>query len=398
MKRKNAKKKIYTVFSTISLLLTIITNFIAISPFSQIGYAETGDISVAWNNETTLNVTVLAVHPKILWYDFQYWNYSNGWESKLNQQIDVNNSAKYRFILNLSSDQGFDDIQYINITAWYDQGNDTTIFNQTLGGNFNLNITYRNLTGSANVSMHWPHNEATFLGYNETVVIDRTGISGLTEARNISFEFIPNYQFRYAPGPSAGWNTTRTGRTSNYSWFNLRNPQSWNFNITVTDSGENNSNIPLTSYATDEFGVYSYSEIISVGWPVIKGNPGGNYSVNDAGGSGNITLITRSNGNYTLSVNLSDLQHGHVSSTTLSNETVYVRGGNRSIFKNFSHLSNAAPVYLYGGGINGMPSYQNASRNGSSVTSDDVEYKCDIPLGQLTGSYTSTIYYCLRTN
>ncbi|MBE3137465.1 MAG: hypothetical protein IMZ43_08790, partial [Thermoplasmata archaeon] len=66
-----------------------------------------------------------------------------------NTQSDVNDSAEYRFIVNISSDQGWDDIQFINITAWYDQGNDGSTYNQTSGGNWNLFLQYKNTTGTA---------------------------------------------------------------------------------------------------------------------------------------------------------------------------------------------------------------------------------------------------------
>ncbi len=87
---------------------------------------------------------------------YQY-NQSGTWVSKLNAQIDVNNSAEYRFIVNISSDQGWDDIEFVNITAWYDQGTDSSTYNQTRGGNWNLNLQYENTTGTAVWRMLWPH-------------------------------------------------------------------------------------------------------------------------------------------------------------------------------------------------------------------------------------------------
>ena len=100
---------------------------------------EAGSISSAWYNSTTLNVTVLHFDPVINWYDFQY-NNSGTWVSKLNQKIEVDNSSEYRFIINISSDQGWDDIDFINFTAWYDNGTESSTYNQTVGGNINLYI------------------------------------------------------------------------------------------------------------------------------------------------------------------------------------------------------------------------------------------------------------------
>jgi hypothetical protein len=71
---------------------------------------------------------------------------------------------------------------------------------------------------------------------------------------------------------------------------------------------------------------------------------------------------------------------------------VFVRGGDRSSFRNLSSL-----VYLYGGGKNGMTEYRNAETNGTQVNTSKVEYACYIPIGQLAGEYTSNINYRLST-
>src|SRR5512136_3010954 len=119
------KRKILTTLVGITIISSLIINFFVMGPIIMIGRADPGDTPHAWNNSTTLNVTVLHLEPRILWYDFQY-HQGGTWISRLNTQSDVNNSAEYRFIVNISSDQGWDDIQYVNITAWYDQGNDSS--------------------------------------------------------------------------------------------------------------------------------------------------------------------------------------------------------------------------------------------------------------------------------
>jgi hypothetical protein len=81
-----------------------------------------------------LNVTAQPFIPRILWYD----NQSKTWVSRLNAQKDVNDSAEYRFIItNISSDQGWN-IQFVNITAWYDQGTASNTSKQNVGENQNL--------------------------------------------------------------------------------------------------------------------------------------------------------------------------------------------------------------------------------------------------------------------
>ena len=136
----------------ISLILSMFTNLFLIGPLIIFSRAGPGDIPSSWDNSTVLNVTVLEKEPRINWYDFQY-NNTGTWQTALNQQIDIDNSREYRFIVNISSDQGWADIEWINITAWHDLGNDASTYNQTLGGNINLNFTYENTTGTGKLGI-----------------------------------------------------------------------------------------------------------------------------------------------------------------------------------------------------------------------------------------------------
>ncbi|MCK5459084.1 MAG: hypothetical protein KAI20_04275, partial [Thermoplasmatales archaeon] len=344
-------------------------------PFIMFSKANPGDISDSWDNTTTLNVTVLQLQPRINWYDFQY-NQSGTWVSRLNQQIDVNNSAEYRFIVNISSDQGWADIEYINITAWYDNGSESTTYNQTSGGNTNLFLQYENTTGTTNFSLIWPDDEATKGNWTESNETDSDGSPGNTECHNLTFSFIPSYQIRYASGDGS-W---EDGPGYNDTW-------SWNFNITVEDqSGYKSYDNPIIGETVDEFGVYSYTEIVSVGWPTITGNPG-TTAIADS----NITIETRSNGNYSLAVDLDQLNHTSNPTANMANTTVSLRGGNLTSVTPFP---GTGPLYLWG---NSNPPYQAAENNDTIKTNSDVEYRCAIPLAQLPGDYTGTIHYHLVT-
>jgi hypothetical protein len=369
------KSKIFSIIAISAIIIFLLTNIFFLEPIIMFGKANPGNIGDIWYNSTTLNVTVLEIPPRINWYDFQY-NQSGTWASRLNAQIDVNNSAEYRFIVNISSDQGWDDIDYVNITAWYDQGNESSTYNQTLGGNLNIMLQYENTTGTADWSLMWPHNEVTEGTYVEEIEYDIYGSYGHTECRNLTFSFIPSYQFRYAPG-DGNWNNT----------YNTTDDiLSWNFNITVTDSGEGATQKSIV-WINDEFGVYSYSEIVSAGWPTIVGSPGENATAAD-----NVTLVTRSNGNYSLSVGVDNLTHTVLGpSVNMSRDNVWVRGGDLDTSDNFTAVSGV--IYLYGG----FGTYHLHEANDTSLSTSDVEYKCDIPLGQIAGNYTATIRYHLTT-
>jgi hypothetical protein len=369
------KRKLFSTILGITLIVSLVVNIFLVGPIVIIGKADPGNIPDFWHNTTTLNVTVLHFEPRILWYDFQY-NQSGTWVSKLNDQIDVNNSAEYRFIVNISSDQGWDDIQFVNITAWYDEGSEASTYNQTLGANWNLNLQYENTTGTAIWRMLWPHGGEITLGTcSDRIGFDPYGSIGHTECHNLSFCFIPGYQMRYAPGDGI-WN---------HSYNATDDAKSWNYIITVTDSGED---APASSmiWITDEFGIYSYSEIVSAGWPTIIGHPGENATANS-----NITLVMRSNGNYSLSTDVENLTHRSFPGATISREAIWVRGGDLDIFDNFT--SSGGSIYFYGD----FGLYHLAQANGTSRTTDDVQYKCNIPMGQLAGDYFAPIRYHLTT-
>jgi len=384
-------KKLEKILSFIIVLLTIslLSNPIIQYDVISLVKGQAGGVgSRAIDSNSTLTVQIIHSAPRINWYGFQK-NDSGTWVNKLNQQIEIDNDSEYRFIINISSDQGWDDIEFINLTAWFDNGTESSLYNETLGGNFNLKIQYENTSSTLDNPVFrylWPNIEVRFKEARSRVVNDTLyGLDGQTEARNITFPFIPNKQFRYAPGEDTSWNTTSilSGNSSKYGLFNNN---SWNFNITIDDAEG------YRSWVADEFGVYRYSEIVSAQNPGIVGYPDGNFSVNDNGGSGNISIMTCSNGNYNLSAEVNDLMHENLPTHTINKTNVYVRGGGRTAFR-----SLANPVYLYGGGQDGMAEYHRAEANGISVNTSNIEYKCYIPHGQLAGKYSSQITYHLST-
>jgi hypothetical protein len=365
------KQNLYSVLIVVLLVVSLFTGMFCLEPFIIKNVkANPGDVSEHWYNETTLNVTILYREPRFNWYDFQY-NQSGTWISRLNTQSDVNDSAEYRFIINISADNGWENITYINITAWYDQGTESSTYNQTLGGNLNLYFQYENLTGTANWSMRWPTGgEVTGAQFSETVVNDPVGSPRFTECHNLTFSFVPGYQFRYAPG-NGSWNTTDNATDD---------LESWNFRVYASNEQG------YVSWVQNEFGIYSYTEIISAGWPEIFGYPGENATAET-----NITLLTRSNGNYSLSVDVGNLTHNMHPTANMSRKLIWLRGGDLDVSSNFTTFTDL--LYLYGSVV----AYHLAQANGTNLTTSDVEYKCNIPLGQIAGEYTAPISYHLRT-
>jgi hypothetical protein len=362
---KREKIQIHVYLVLIIFFFSISSSVISFHPPVRIIHA--GDISTWSDTNTTLSVAVQRIAPRINWYDLR----NETGVSKRNQQIDVN--QKYTFCINISSDQGWDDIDYINITAWYDHGNESTIYNQTQGGNLNMFLQYRNTSGTALYKMRWPDDEASNGNFTEHSVSDPAGTTN-TACRNVTFAFTPGYQMRYAPGDGS-WDNTRNSTNDN---------NSWNFNISVVDSGENFTKRKIV-WVDDEFGIYSYTEVASGGNPSIQGLPGENATTPIS-----ISLTTRSNGNYSLAVDIEDLVHTKSPLFTISNQTLWVRGGDLGSFTNFD---GASIIYLYGN----SSTYISAEDNNASQVTDNIDYRCEIPMAQLQGNYEGTITYILKT-
>jgi hypothetical protein len=143
---------------------------------------------------------------------------------------------------------------------------------------------------------------------------------------------------------------------------------------------------PIVGETIDEFGIYSYTEVTSAGWPVIVGNPGDSPAYNQS----YINIETRSNGNYSLSVNITNLTHTSNPIYLIQNTSILTAGGELNPLTLFNGNN---PQYYYGGAA----SYTSAENNGTSLITNDAEWAVNIPIGQQPGDYNATIYYHLRT-
>lgn len=347
--RMNRKKTI-SILVLITLFISFFTNIIFIGP---IHLAEALDITTYTDTNTTLNITVYNNEPQINWYDLQ--NSTGSSKLNVNERLDIN--EEYIFIINVTSDQGWADIEYINITSWFDNGNDASTYNQTAGGNINMYLQYDNSTEVASYNMLWPDDEVTKGAMTETVIDANT--------HNISLRFTPSYQVRYAPGDGA-WNTSAG---HNDLW-------TWNFNISIADDdGYNNS-------ATSEYGVYMYSQITqTTESPSGTGTPG----QNDITLNPHTNVTTRCNANYSLSTNLPNLTDGL--GNYIQNSSISAQGGSLGR----TNFPGNGPLYIYGGAA----SYRNHLVNTFEDTVE-VIYWANITMGTIAGDYSSTVTYILN--
>jgi len=287
----------------------------------------------------------------------------NSTGSKLNNATGLLDAAtEYYFTVNVTDANGWTDIKYINITAWYDFGSESTTYNQTTGGNLNMFLQYRNILGVKEFLMIWPDDEAQLISSNCTI----TSYNSTT--RIFKFSFVPFGQVRWA--------------NSNGSWDGTQNitndPYSWNFNITVIDS------IGLSRWKTDEYGIYRYTSVTtSQDWVDVFAAPGFNDS------SSIVTVIYSSNYDFNLTIYFEE------------NLTNTSWGDFISIADNVHILANADPtdditydiLFLGIGEANAVDIINSSgifTKDGVSQAVN-VQFDVFIPLGTSGGRYTARV-------
>jgi len=289
----------------------------------------------------------------------------NATGSKLNNAtglLDVND--EYYFTVNITDENGWDDISYINITAWYDNGSESTSYNESgnLGGNLNMFLQYENISGIVNWNLVWPDDEVQLVLGNCT----ETKINSTT--RVINFSFIPRSQVRWAPGDGA-WDTTQNA---------TNDPYSWNFNITGMDAEYNKT------WKIDEYGVNRYTSVTPAGnWIDVLVSPGFSDSSNI------VTVTYSSNFDYNLSIYFEE------------NLTRTVGGQTVSIADNVTILADADPnddittniVFKGIGEVNAVDIFNISGifNNNSASQTVDVQFSIYVPIGTIQGEYCARV-------
>ena len=274
-----------------------------------------------------------------------------------NNMLDVRTEYHFYAVVNQSS--GWSDMEYVNITAWYDNNNDSAYnYNVTAGENLNFKLVYDNTTGTASISS----------AYGNVLNVHGTEDIVDTYTHNISIYFTMDYQMRHAPGDGT-WNTGP-------GW---NDASSWNFRINATSKG---------GYATrdDEFGIYKYTYVSATGDPSVSTAPGTDHSANVM--SPSQSLAFRTNDAFRLNVTISDLTSG---SDTLTSDNVWIKTTTFPLTQ--FPTSGGATLVLYG--ASGAGNYHAAYDSGSEE-SDTATWSIDVPLGTAVGTYTTGVTYLIE--
>ncbi|HHH80159.1 MAG TPA: hypothetical protein ENL13_04585 [Thermoplasmatales archaeon] len=343
--------------SYLTIIMLVLSMLMVSSPVSLhfIQIAGAGHVDTQYDNDTYLNVTVVSAPAVINSYDIQV---ASTGASRRNAMIDVN--TEYMFVVNVTCPTTWQEIEYINITAWYDAGSEASTYNGTAGGNLNMFLQYQNTTGTAVYNKLWPDNEVTKGDLVETVYNESCHV--------IKLEFTPLNQVRSAVGDGGGWDNT-TNATNDAG--------SWNFKIEATTSGGN------TTWVKDEYGVYRYCEVSSSASVSASALPGHRASTSP----GDFTITYKANTPYKLTVTTNVTLNRVGGGDSISRAYINVSGGDIS---GYDSLSDGIAYILGSSG-----SYHAQEIDDPQETINDVAYHCDIPYGTLSGTYSSKLYYTL---
>lgn len=267
----------------------------------------------------------------------------------------------------------------LNITAWFDEGNDTRYQHYSIedaitittppppisychndsrpGGNFNFKIHYNHRTKSLNLL--WPHNGEIILkkelsGYE--LINYYTG--------RIWVVFTIGNQTRHAPG-DFDWDYSEG--------YNDRS--SWNFNITVVD-GEG-----YTDFVRGEFGIYRYTAIeVTNLYPKLVGYPGSRTA------SDKFSLLIVSNDAYWLNV-------------SIKTDLMLIRDRRIKIDSSYLSFNSSDPEAEFtnvtgdSGGWSATFKVTSAPANNTYELIRNCYYEIYIPIGTYGGEYKGGILY-----
>ncbi|HID25672.1 MAG TPA: hypothetical protein EYP23_04330 [Thermoplasmata archaeon] len=345
-----------TLGSLMVMLLLLSTTMIGSHvSFHFVWVVEAGHVDTQYDNDTYLNVTVVSAPAVINSYDIQV---ASTGASKRNAMIDVN--TEYQFVVNVTCPTTWQEIEYINITAWYDGGSESSTYNGTAGGNLNMFIQYKNTSGTAEYNMLWPDDEVTKGDLVETVHNESCHV--------VKLEFTPLNQVRSAVGDGGWGNSTNT----------TDDTRSWNFKIEVTTTGGN------ITWVKDEYGVYRYCEVSSSASVSASALPGHRASTS----AGDFTITYKANTPYKLTVTTNATLDRVGGGDSISRAYINVSGGD--LGAGYDSLSDGIAYILGTAG-----SYHAQETDDPQETVNDVTYHCDIPYGTLSGTYSSKLFYKL---
>ncbi len=346
-----------------SLVILLIALILTISATGMLGTA--ADISDDWDDDTNLKVTVLG--PRI-----NYRNITQNGDSILHDH-QGNVDEFTNVTVNVTHTERIGYLDYVNVTAWFDNGSDANGYNDVSGANYRWKIQYDNTSGTPywNLTSTHPNDEVRLVPGKRTNNItyqDETTV-------NWTVTLYWNYQVKHAREDTG----TRGVMDTDYSW---------NVNWTA-DSSAAPTKANGTVYESNEYGVYKYVYVQSDGEDAVGSGAPGQTINNETDPSLSTNLTIRSNDRYNFSTiinNTFDNSDGS-HSIPISNVAINSTGAAGLNLNNFQYFNGlGTPVYL-------NTSQPHAAYTSGNNATFDTYWQIDIPPGQYADTYSTRITY-----
>lgn len=346
------KGKISKIF-IISYLVLALTVSIFPSCFA-------GNISSSWGTDSKITVNTEGTR-----FNFRDIT-QNGVSILGNNQGDVDKDTD--LTINVTNTENLDNIDHINISAFFDKGSDSNHYQDISGANNRFRLEYDNSTGEEDwglVSDH-PNNEVSFFtsakNYQNSTTINWT----------VTLHW--NHQIHHAVGDSGTPGISDT-------------PYTWNVNWSIDSDNPTYPQIDKTN----EFGVYKYVYLSTSGDVTGTGSPGTTISpTTDPGMETGVTF--RSNDRFNLSVQIN---------STFDDGDLTTNDGEHNI-----PVSNISVSTTWGEGISdytdlpglGSPIILNTQKphpayESGNQQSFNTKWQVEIPFGQYPTTYDTQLAY-----
>lgn len=344
----------------------LFVGIVALALLVSLGQVMAPDVQNAEDNDNTLSVDVVSQAPVIT--NYAITNASDG--DQMHGQLDV--LTTYYFNVTVSDENGWSDIQWINIRIWFDGGSDANAYaDQTTGNNYRATLNYTNVgpLGDPAVS-EWSVTDGN-------IAYDSGNSSIFTNVANQDYTFKLAFQLNGQMFQAADPTNQGTGA------YNDAN--SWNSEVIAIDSFPNT--ITHTANADNiwfEFGIFRFTSV-SIGgdWSAGSLNPGEDATSNV------VTVTHRSNRAYNMLVWFdTTLTNGASDTIAVTNINITASADtNDEIYTDtfFAGLTSTNSVTIRSSGVNGTHDV-----SGDSQTTS-VQFGVSVPLGTPTGTYTATL-------
>lgn len=374
-------------FEPILVSLTVVLLFLSTS----IGFA--ADVTEDTDETTNLDIDVESGLPH-----FTYRNVTQGGQTILNNN-QGNVATDTNMTVNITVPNGIDTIEHLNVTTWFDAGDDTNSAQDVYGVNYRFKAEYDNTSGAPEDAWYI---HTDYAGYNfgtQVGPVDST-------YRTINFKNNTAYNVTFT-APVGDWSIKgfHHAQPSTGSWGGLDTTNTWNIEWAADMEQDK---LDIESY--NEYGIYKYVEVNAQGDAYASAPPGStvSYETNE---SLNTTIRLATNDRFNLTTQLDNHLTDTTTGETIAVDNIAVKSNyteNGSSTNGHSFAEPWMPYeytqdYQYFSGLSSPIYLTNASNNQPHPAYHNEPYtvrtwscwQVDIPMGTSPGSYQAAVNYTI---